>query len=118
MASKAREIPAVTRPNSGSSGMLRVAVMSFSQNAITPPGAPGAEVPQGGGRVGQVHQDQPADYRIDRFVQVERVNRGLREMHCGQALFGGAGACQRDHLGCGVDTENGSRWADQPGGDE
>ena len=33
-----------------------------------------AEIPQRGGRVGQVHQDQSANYRVDGFVQGDRVN--------------------------------------------
>lgn len=38
MASKARTIPDTVCRNSGMSGTLRVAVMSFSENAIVPPG--------------------------------------------------------------------------------
>ena len=79
---------------------------------------PGAEFTQRGGRVRQVHQDQPTDHRVDRFIQCDRVDRGFGEMHCGQALFGGAGARQRDHRRSRVDTENGPGWTDQPGGDK
>ena len=71
-----------------------------------------------GGRVGQVHQDQPADHRVDRFIQSDRVNRRLGEMDSCQALFGGAGARQFDHVGRGVHTEDGARRTDQSSGDE
>jgi hypothetical protein len=39
-------------------------------------------------------------------------------MHCSQAVFGGAGAGQFDHLGRGIHSQDCSRWADQPCGDK
>ena len=79
MASKARTIPAVTCPNSGISGMLRVPVMSFSENAITPPGRTKElrrrSVAAGSGRCIRINRPTTASTGSSK---VDRVNRRLR----------------------------------------
>ncbi len=68
-------------------------VMSFSENAITPPGRTKAlscrSVVDGSGKCIRINRPITASTGSSK---VSESIAGLAEMHCGQALFGGAGA--------------------------
>ena len=73
---------------------------------------------QGGRRIVQVHQDQPADERVDRGGHGDLGQVLDDEGDVGQAGGAGPALGHRDRLGRPVDAEHGPGRADQPGGQE